>query len=374
MGESMKKNIAFMAIMLLVALTTACHNNDAGEYTVNPIIALQNEDAVRAQLNEIAADDQYIYIPFQAYTYDPDIKEQRPQDGGIFRMCKESEEVVRLSYDSAFGLIECNGYLYYFNEHDSNHLYRMKTDGTERTRFAELEYGTGRSYDYHDCQLYFSPGEADWGTWTSKGKTYVMDLITGQYEEILPIHALGFHVSEPWIYFTPGSNYQQIMDGLIWRIKKGDTVIEEVAEGIEFPRVMIDSVNFLYPKYWGEDIILIKFNVESKEKEELYTFPKGEAVRTFFFQDGWLYWGNNSRVFRSDMNTTEEIPLPPEHTADVVLHVLGIEGEWLFYEIFLKPRHKDYESYFERFGQTKQLHAVKTDGSKHVVINPDFEY
>ena len=33
----------------------------------------------------------------------------------------------------------------------------MKTDGTERTWFAELEYGTGRSYDYHDCQLYFLP-------------------------------------------------------------------------------------------------------------------------------------------------------------------------------------------------------------------------
>ena len=168
-----------------------------------------------------------------------------------------------------------------------------------------------------------------------------MDLITGQYEEYSPMHALGFRVSEPWIYFTPGSGYQQIMDGLIWRIQKGDTVIEEVAEGIEFPRVMIDSVNFLYPKYWGGDTILIKFNVESKEKEgSSIHFQKVRRFGLSSFQDGWLYWGNNSRVFRSDMNTTEEIPLPPEHT-DVVIHVLGIEGEWLFYEIFLKPGHKD---------------------------------
>ncbi|MGI6365634.1 MAG: DUF5050 domain-containing protein [Bacillota bacterium] len=373
----MKKSIMLLSVVLIATLITACHIDEAAEYTVNPILTLEDEDAVKAKLNEITADDRHIYIPFQGY--DPEFEEQRPQDGGIFKMCKDSGEIVRISYDSAFGLIECNGYLYYFNEHDSNHLYRMKTDGTERSKFVELEYGTGRAYSYNGCQLYFSPGETDWNVGgTSIGKTYVMDLVTGEYEEILPMHALDFHVSDPWIYFTPASDYQQIMDGLIWRIKGDGTSLEEVAEGIEFPRVMIDDENYLYMKYilrnFGEGGYskLIKFNVESGEEEDLYTFPEG--VRSFFFNDGWLYWGSLSGIFRSDKDNTEEIQLPSEHTTDVTRSVLGVEGEWLFYTVSIRPPHKDFESYVSKFGQHKQLHAVKVDGSKHVVINPDFDY
>lgn len=99
-------------------------------------------------------------------------------------------------------------------------------------------------------------------------------------------------------------DYQQIMDGLIWRIKGDGTSLEEVAEGIEFPRVMIDDENYLYMKYilrnFGEGGYskLIKFNVKSGEEEDLYTFPEG--VRSFFFNDGWLYWGSLSGIFRSD--------------------------------------------------------------------------
>lgn len=76
---------------------------------------------------------------------------------------------------------------------------------------------------------------------------------------------------------------------------------------------------------------LIKFNVESGEEEDLYTFPEG--VRSFFFNDGWLYWGSLSGIFRSDKDNTEEIQLPSEHTTDVTRSVLGVEGEWLFYTV-----------------------------------------
>jgi hypothetical protein len=85
-------------------------------------------------------------------------------------------------------------------------------------------------------------------------------------------------------------------------------------------------------------------------------------------------WGSLSGIFRSDKDNTEEIQLPSEHTTDVTRSVLGVEGEWLFYTVSIRPPHKDFESYVSKFGQHKQLHAVKVDGSKHVVINPDFDY
>lgn len=46
---------------------------------------------------------------------------------------------------------------------------------------------------------------------------------------------------------------------------------------------------------------LIKFNVESGEEEDLYTFPEG--VRSFFFNDGWLF-GEVYQVFLDRIKIT----------------------------------------------------------------------
>lgn len=76
----MKKSIMLLSVVLIATLITACHIDEAAEYTVNPILTLEDEDAVKAKLNEITADDMHIYIPFQGY--DPEFEKQRPQDGG----------------------------------------------------------------------------------------------------------------------------------------------------------------------------------------------------------------------------------------------------------------------------------------------------
>lgn len=343
-------------------------DDDMKNHIVNPIIELADEDGVRRKLSDAVgdtySDDNYIYV---TYRTDKPFDPSRPLlYGGIFRMCKDSGEVLRISNDSARSIMVRDGYVYYLNLHDNESFYRVRTDGTERTKIAELPSGTGTSAGYKDNYLYFSPGEASWsGSEPSAiGNTYVMDIETGEYKQILPFHTGGYMIHEPWIYFIPASKLRQVERGLLWRVSM-DGTLEEIAEGIGFPRFIIDDEQLVYVK---EHKKLVRLNLKTEEEETLFIFPKNMPVIEFTFKDGWMYWISAGKLYRGDKDIVEEVLVPVNP-----VFFISIEGDWIIYQesVGYDKAGLDYMDEFELY---YKLHAMKIDGSEHVTIHPDFEY
>ena len=55
-----------------------------------------------------------------------------PENGAVYRMRTDGSERTRIGEDRAAFLSVQGDWIYYANQDDNNSLYRMKTDGSER--------------------------------------------------------------------------------------------------------------------------------------------------------------------------------------------------------------------------------------------------
>lgn len=142
-------------------------------------------------------------------------------DYSIYKMKLDGSAVVNVSTDRSFGLQVANGWIYYVNVSDSTYLYRMKTDGTEKTKWIDAKFGNlGEDSFFHvagDAVMYTAFTEEGHGTFLVKGDgtgKVELDIENAKLRKVIgnklyfTSHAEDFDINRPAFLYTVGLDGQ----------------------------------------------------------------------------------------------------------------------------------------------------------------------
>lgn len=226
-------------------------------------------------------------------------------DYSIYKMKIDGSQRTRLVKDRVFtdgmllsGMMVYNGYIYYINDSNGKKLYRVKTDGTGRTCIAK------RSIDPSDGMFILNNYLFYFSGW----KYYKIALYGKEYplssdeEELCKLYFNSFKK----LYYN-GYLYCSQTDG-IYKIKPNGTEKKMVAKGGIYDfTVYNDSV------YYIDDRDLCLYRDDKKLLNCKIFYDTGdEWLGGFAVKDGYIYYTNaddNLKLYRIKADGTQKIKI-----------------------------------------------------------------
>jgi hypothetical protein len=214
---------------------------------------------IREEKNLIITDDKYYYIS---------------PDGGITSITHDGSNETRVVQDKAYKIVMMGDYIYYINSSDGNSLYKVKTDGTSKTKLGSTKVveidkannniyyiadyrisrvdteGNNRTEINHDdavswiliegMELFYKVFNFDYGARLKKA-----DLNGGNSIEVVKDEPMGFTLTDDGknVEFRYDNN-EHVLNGWIYYVNKSDSksIYKVKLDGSERFKICSDSV------------------------------------------------------------------------------------------------------------------------------------
>jgi hypothetical protein len=246
-----------------------------------------------------------------------------------------------------FGMVAQSGdWIYYSNSSDGWGLYKVKTDGTHRTKLTDYPV---RFINVMDDWVYFcdfvfeEPSylikiktdgteqtiiskDAAYGViirddriyYTNDGFIYQIDLDGKNKRNMLDTRVNGFTLVDNYIFFRKST------DSMIYKVKIGDTKSDLVVNKVVEQFVVVDGWIYytLYPED-GDNLYKITINGENDTKlsDDIVSYPN--------VMGNWVYYTNYSdqaNVYKIDLEGRNKTKLTDERGIEI-----NVIDDWVYY-------------------------------------------
>lgn len=219
-----------------------------------------------------------------------------------------------------FGMVaQAGDWIYYSNSADGWGLYKVKTDGTQKTKLTDYPV---RFINVMDDWVYFCDYVFDESTYLIKIKT------DGTEQTII-------NEDSPYLVIVRDDKIYYTHDGFIYRIDLDGTNKRKMLNTRANGFTIFDNY-FIFKK--SADDRIYKIKIDGDEKEKLVV---NRRVEQFVVADGWIYYvlrpedpNDGNRLFKITVNGEKETKLSDDRTS-----YLNVMGDWIYYTNFSDQGH-----------------------------------
>ena len=236
----------------------------------------------------------------------------------LYKIKKDGTEKTKIIDDSPYNINIVGDWIYYTNEYYYSHLYRIKTDGSGRTPVSE---------DMTDSVM----SKGDWIYFTSigtdiSGTDYQMRKIRVQdknKKSLLEMNhkktkMLFTNITKDAIYFVLQSQnawlYKCDLEG-----NNIEIVNKEPSYGVN---IIADWLYYINGK---DDMKLYRMKLDGSSKTKL----NDDKTGTINFKDGWIYFNNRSdegKIYKIRLDGSDK-----SKVSDINYQKISIAGDWIYY-------------------------------------------
>lgn len=247
------------------------------------------------------------------------------------------------------GLVEQkDGWIYYSNYSDNEYLYKMRTDGTEKTK---LNSETSAYINVVGDWVYFEEevkdSRPDDGSDRENYWLLYKIRIDGTDKTKLSNDRMGnLNIVGDWIYYKNCSD-----EARLYKIHTDGTSKTEITEDqAGFINVVGD---WIYYTNYSDEWYLYKIKTDGSSKMQLNNYKSREVDVI----GDWIYFVNmddSFYIYKIRINGEDETILVDNETA-----YINIVGDWIYYN---------------NYDDNKYLYKVRTDGSNRIRLNCEASY
>ena len=242
-------------------------------------------------------------------------RSQNQPVSGLYKTKLDNSEKVLLSKDAGYNIILDGDWIYYANvtSDDTRAIYRIKTDGTNRTKLADDSIMTGM--DGEGSQI-----QGDWLYYISAKDEFSLYRVKkdgGPKEKLTNGMTYSFIVNNGWIYYSKDSS--------VYRMKQDKTenklIIKESGSILD---IFDDSIYFVDEKREK----LKKFNLDGSGAVDLNI----KNVYSLKANKDWIYYNTNpipsidNQIYRAKTDGSNIEKLTEDDS-----FFMQVEDEWIYY-------------------------------------------
>jgi len=307
-------------------------NNETNEQTNDRPSGLGNTSGNLANNGYACLKDGWIYY-------------RNSGDGNkLYKVKTDGTGKTKISDDSPIFINVVSDWIYYSNDNDDGKIYKIRTDGTERTKLNNESSG---NILVKDGWIYYSevigPREYAatlyncWDIYRMKcDGTSISTISKNKYAPAF------VNVVDDWIYFA------SFYDGKIYTMKTDGTNETTLNNCRVAQSIIVD--NEIYYSNVYENGTVYKMNLNGTGNTKLdYNFK----VNTFNISDGWIYFSNmedNDKLYKIKTVGTGKTKL-----SDIPAYEINIVGDWIYYH--------------DKTDKVFTLYKVKKDGTGKGLVN-----
>lgn len=238
----------------------------------------------------------------------------------LYKIKKDGTEKTKIIDDAPYNINVIGDWIYYSNEYYYGHIYKIKTDGTERTPVNE------DMTDYIMVKgdwIYFTSIGTDIG-----GTDYQMRKISVSDNNEKSLLEMNHKVTRmQYRNITKDSIYFVLQSQNSWLYKsdlEGKHLKIVNKEASYFIYILED---WLYYVNGSDDFKLYRMKLDGSNKTKL----NDDKTGTINFKDGWIYYNN-----RSDEGKIYKIRLDGSgktKVSDINYQKISIAGDWIYYPV-----------------------------------------
>jgi len=282
-------------------------------------------------------------------------------DGGrIYKIRTDGSERTRLSDDWSRSINVVDGWIYYYGAGDNGYgIYKMRTDGSERTRLS----------DNQTLWITVVDGWIYYNNWNDDSKIYKMRTDGSERTKLNNERSYDINVVDGWIYYTVHHITHDLDNNSIYKMRTDGSERTKLFSWPSLAQInvvdgwiyYVDVDSYTYARYHGFDWPykegIYKTRTDGSGRTQLTEDNPG-YFGSINVADGWVYYTNTEdkrRIYkiRTDGSGRTRINDDPSWCVNVV-------GDWIYY------------AYYEEFGGdvlADKIYKMRTDGSERQKVD-----
>lgn len=292
--------------------------------------------------------------------------------GELYKMKKDGTEIMLLTEDAANNLTVIGEWLYYINNTDFRTLYRVKLDGSERSKIVDTHRFF--SYIYIDGWIYFDEYLFKKGVGSDYyGSPGVYPAVAfsrikpdgTQYQRLLDQEVQDFSYAPPYLYMSDAS-YNGVHEGGLIRINtdqfkkaniESNTIQFEVVTdfSVSGGSAVSEENKYYHATFTADSGYIVEEDMNTGEIKNLIKLENN--FDTFNIKDGIFYY-----AIRVSNNEKIQIIRQSKYQKDILAEFesdrnirMNIVGDWILYNVF------------------ENKYALSLDGKKHIQLTKSYE-
>jgi len=250
---------------------------------------------------------------------------------------KTDEKEIKNTYGNTSGNIHNDGHaaqqgdwIYYENASDNSFLYKIKSDGTNKTKLNDVK---SSKINVVGDWIYYKSG--------SDYSLYKIRTDGTQVTKIYNGDCYWINVVDDWIYFQNGGNICKIRTDGTGEIKLNS----DNSNGI----TVLDD--WIYYSNGSDNFYIYKIRTDGTSKTKIIS---NGAVANLIVVGDWIYYSNLGSLFKVRTDGTGNIKL-----LDYLGTYFNVSGDWIYFSQ-VNPYSEDTTTYLEK---------IRTDGTGKVKLN-----
>ena len=252
--------------------------------------------------------------------------------GNLYKMRTDGTDRTKLNDDNSYYINVIGDWIYYNNNSDDNKLYKIRTDGTDRTKL-------------NDDESFYINVIGDWVyycNWSDNFKLLYKICTDGTGKTKLNDDNSGYiNVIGDWVYYSNNSD-----DNKLYKIRTDGTERTKLSDhGSEYINVIGDWVYYIST---SDNNKPYKIRTDGNDRTKL----SDEWYNSINVADDWIYyssWDESDRLYKMHTDGTGKTKLNDERTG-----YINIIGDWVYYR---------------NESDGGKLYKIRSDGTQRLAVD-----